>query len=191
MPVRNDPAEALHMARSHTIEAQTQLTEQPSTQPPGGFGAEFRELARQRRFVREDAVTTSGAHHTTPAAPPAAAPVTPAPRAPLTPRISEDQRAMLAELARMSDRLVESREALATMTARAEHAEAEVVAANNRIMAARALVHDAQQATRASAERCAWLEGRCETLQEALDIAVHASLLTRWRWRRQARGAQR
>jgi hypothetical protein len=161
------------MARSRTIEAQTELPEQPAAQPPGGFGAEFRELARQRRFVRDEA----------------AAPA-PAPRAPISPRISEDQRAMLAELARMSDRLVESREALATMTARAEHAEAEVTAANHRIMAARALVHDAQQATRASAERCAWLEGRCETLQEALDVAVHASLITRWRWRRQARDAQ-
>lgn len=172
------------MARSRTIEAQSELTEQPATPPPGGFGAEFRELARQRRFVRDDI----GAPAPAPVAPAPAQVAPPAPRAPLTPRISEDQRAMLAELARMSDRLVESREALATMTARAEHAEAEVASANDRLMAARALVHDAQQATRASAERCAWLEGRCETLQEALDIAVHASLITRWRWRRQARG---
>jgi hypothetical protein len=94
---------------------------------------------------------------------------------------------MLAELARMSDRLVESREALATALAHASHLEAEVGAANDRLMAARALVHDAQHATRMSAERCAWLEGRCETLQEALDVAVHAGLVTRWRWRRQAR----
>lgn len=90
----------------------------------------------------------------------------------------------------MSDRLVESREALALTTARADRAESDLAAANDRLMAARALVHDAQHATRVSAERCAWLEGRCETLQEALDLAVNASVVTRWRWRRQLRAAR-
>ena len=185
------------MTRSRTIEVQAELAEQPMASPPGGFGAEFRELARQRRFVREDeparvftpAPTTAPA--TTPAQPAPAVPAAPAQasRASSSLRITDDHRAMLAELARMSDRLVESREALAHVTARASHLEAEVAASNDRLMAARALVHDAQQATRASAERCAWLEGRCETLQEALDVAVHASLYTRWKWRRQARAA--
>lgn len=105
-------------------------------------------------------------------------------------RISEDQRAVLAELARMCDRLVESREALAATTSRADRAEADLAAANERLMAARALVQDAQQATRLSAERCTWLEGRCEALQEALELAVNASLITRWRWRRQARATR-
>jgi predicted nucleic acid-binding Zn-ribbon protein len=102
-------------------------------------------------------------------------------------RISEDQRAVLLELSKMSDRLVQSREELATMTARATRAEADLTAANARMMAAQVLVQDAQRATHASAERAAWLEGRCETLQEALDLAVNASMLTRWRWRRQQR----
>ena len=182
------------MTRSRTIEVQAELAEQPMESPPGGFGAEFRELARQRRFVREDEPA-----RVAPAAPAAARTPAPVPATPAAPaqasratsslRISDDHRAMLAELARMSDRLVESREALAHMTARATQLEGEVVAANDRLMAARALVHDAQQATRTTAERCAWLEGRCETLQEALDIAVHASLYTRWKWRRQARAA--
>jgi hypothetical protein len=182
------------MSHSRTIQAQPEPMEQPVAPPPGGFGAEFRELARQRRFVREDAAQPAA-----PAAPAMAAPARPAaPAAPVQAtrassslRISDDQRAMLAELARMSDRLVESREALAHATARVTQLEGEVTSANDRLMAARALVHDAQQATRASAERCAWLEGRCETLQEALDVAVHASLVTRWKWRRQARAEAR
>lgn len=94
---------------------------------------------------------------------------------------------MLAELARMSDRLVEARELLALTTARAERAEGELAGANDRLMAARALVHDAQRTTRETAERCAWLEGRCEALQEALELAVNAGMVTRWRWRRQVR----
>ena len=96
---------------------------------------------------------------------------------------------MLAELARMSDRLVDSRESLARETARADRAELDVAAADMRLMAARALVLDAQEATHASAERCAWLEGRCETLQEALEVAVNASWRTRLRWRREMRAS--
>lgn len=169
----------------------------PDSEADAGFGAEFRELARQRRFVRE-----------TSAAPPATArpllaptwrdgavapgrsprPTTPIP-AGAAPRMSDDAAAMLAELARMSDRLVEAREGLVVERARADRAELDLGAMNERMMAARAMVHDAQRAAATGAERCAWLEGRCETLQEALDLAVHASPFTRWRWRRQAQRA--
>ena len=197
------------------------------TAPLGSFGAEFRELARQRRFVREPEAAAAPsspaldvapvampavpakptqARVAAPAAPPvaAAAPASaPAPTAPSTAaadafaraftaslpsqRISDDAPAMLAELARMSDRLVLTREELAATKARADHAEQLLVDANSRLMAARVLVQDAQTATRQSAERSAWLEGRCETLHEALDLAVNASIFTRWKWRRQAR----
>lgn len=198
------------MTRTHTIQADTERAGQPASAAPEGFGAEFRELARQRRFVRDDAATVAA-----PVAPPtprqpaampqrtaampersatvaerhaaASAAAQHAARASGSLRISDDQRAVLAELARMSDRLVESREALATTTARADRADLDLAAANDRLMAARVLVHDAQHATHMSAERCAWLEGRCETLQEALDLAVNASIVTRWRWRRQMR----
>jgi hypothetical protein len=199
-----------------------------------GFGAEFRELARQRRFVRSGASTTvpewrtaatSGAAsvpaptprdapQATPAPAPAAAPTpTPAPtaavpvatsrRAPApapasppapSPRMSTDQRATLLELARMSDRLVQARELLVVEASRADHlqaaldsANAGLQAADQRLMASRALVNDAQRTTRELAERCAWLEGRCEMLGEALEQAVNASFVTRWRWRREQR----
>ncbi|MCZ4496095.1 MAG: hypothetical protein JWM25_678 [Thermoleophilia bacterium] len=214
-----------------------------------GFGAEFRELARQRRFTRaakpvpsevawqttDLASTTLPPVHpsatpaaTRPAPMPAAAPGRPrhtvddiarhaarfaasvtqaseatpmpastppiaaartAPTRTATPRISDDAAVMLAELSRMSDRLVESRELLAGERLRADYAEAQLAAANDRMMAARALVHEAQRATRESADRAAWLEGRNETLQEALHLAVNSSILSRWRWRRQLRQA--
>jgi hypothetical protein len=195
-----------------------------------GFGAEFRELARQRRFVRSDASTTVPEWRTAvtspqaaapapvetaaPAATPAATPVrrhtpapvpTPAPTvaAPAvkprptpspSPRMSTDQRATLLELARMSDRLVQARELLVVEASRADHlqaaldsANAGLQAADQRLMASRALVNDAQRTTRELAERCAWLEGRCEMLGEALEQAVNASFVTRWRWRREQR----
>ena len=216
-----------------------------------GFGAEFRELARQRRFVRSDEAAASGSRDwrssvagtagadrtdwraaaATPAAPtpaparraaplpatppptpaapaapaaaalPAAAPAQPARRASrriTDDRITQDQRATLLELARMSDRLVESREQLATVTARTQHLEHElagardeVAATEQRLMASRLLVQDAQRAAHQVAERCAWLEARCETLQEALELAVNASWMTRWKWRREQRARAR
>lgn len=207
------------MAAGRTIEAVEQreaAATQPAQEQQLGFGAEYRELARQRRFTRSDAAAATPA----PAAPAADVPQTwhaamtpPAPTSAPTPptaapasepvaarvataadrasaRMSADQRAMLAELARMSDRLVESREALAVALTRADRAEQDVAASAQRLMAAQALVQDAQRATRESAERCTWLEGRCETLQEALELAVNASMLTRWRWRRQQRALQ-
>lgn len=195
-----------------------------------GFGAEFRELARQRRFVRSgDGVdpvareTAFWAGSEAPAVPapavtalvvPASTPATPAPSPPVpasampapistsprvrAPRISEDQRATLLELARMSDRLVQSREALAIASTRAEHLESELAtarvglaAANDRLMASRVIVMDAQRTTRELAERSAWLEGRVEMLQEALELAVNASVITRWKWRREQRARAR
>jgi hypothetical protein len=189
-----------------------------------GFGAELRELARQRRFVRSSVEADPAARESAfwarteapvpPVAtqpvttPPVAAPVvepapvsTPEPTSPpriRAPRISEDQRATLLELARMSDRLVESREALVAATSRVEHLEAELgaardglAAANDRLMASRVIVLDAQRATRELAERSAWLEGRVEMLQEALELAVNASMMTRWKWRREQRARAR
>jgi hypothetical protein len=214
------------MASSRSIEAETeQTTLAGGLADQGSFGAEFRELARQRRFVRTDDAgdsvasswreeaappssaarqraladavqvpqpapaspaptrTATAADPTPPAAP---APTTPAVRT-RAPRISEDQRATLLELARMSDRLVESREALATATARVAQLESGLAAANDRVLASRVLVQDAQRATRELSERAAFLEGRCEMLQEALELAVNASFLTRRRWRREQR----
>lgn len=238
------------MSGARTIETEAQRATSHERGAPivdHGFGAEFRELARQRRFVRESATPATSEPGVdwraaaapprpsdAPATPPATAPVAPpaaraiapthapasalatpaaapaptmvaTPAAPTLPplapaamrsargtqRISDDQRAMLAELARMSDRLVESREALAREIARADRAEHDLQATNLRFMAARALVLEAQEATHATAERCAWLEGRCETLEAALEVAVNASWLTRLRWRRQARSAAR
>ncbi|MBC7462054.1 MAG: hypothetical protein H7287_11880 [Thermoleophilia bacterium] len=176
------------------------------TAPLGSFGAEFRELARQRRFVREPAAATAtGSPDLDAASTPVSAPVPSAAIASAaapdafaraftaslpSQRISDDAPAMLAELARMSDRLVHAREELAATNARAAYVEQLLVDANSRLMAARVLVQDAQTATRQSAERSAWLEGRCETLHEALDLAVNASILTRWKWRRQARAVE-
>ena len=94
---------------------------------------------------------------------------------------------MLAEMARLADRVVESREAVGAARARAERAEQELSSVNDRMMAARALVQEAQLAARAAQERCAWLEGRNETLAEALELAVHAGPLQRWKWRRAQR----
>lgn len=229
------------MARSRTLETQQQNEQSamPIATDDTGFGAEYRELARQRRFVRsstdrdpaalesafwartEEPVkpvatpATPGAPLAAPiaAAIPAPAPIEPtvapvaatpapmpAPAAPRVraPRISEDQRATLLELARMSDRLVQSREDLAAATSRADRLETELTsargglaAANDRLMASRVIVLDAQRATRELAERAAWLEGRVETLQEALELAVNASVVTRWKWRREQRARTR
>lgn len=241
------------MARSRTIDIEPthEQASIPLDDAPldTGFGAEFRELARQRRFVRSSEASAAQpapapapdpAPVSTPrstwrdeAAPPSrrsrsAATPTPAPAptptptpapvrttaapapAPATapiaspaaeplarlsvPRLSTDQRATLLELARMSDRLVESREQLAASTARASHLEQELVsararlaAADDRLMASSVLVHDAQRAAHELSERAAWLEGRTEMLQEALELAVNASVVTRWKWRREQR----
>jgi seryl-tRNA synthetase len=154
------------------------------------FTGEFRELARQRRFIRRAEQERGDSHIARAAQPERSAPTVAKPRrtmAPAAQRMTDDVRTMLAELARMSDRLVEAREAAARAQARAEHAEHELHMMNDRLMAARALVHDAQRATKVSAERCAWLEGRCTSLEHALDVAVNASMLQRWRWRRAQR----
>lgn len=159
--------------------------------------SEFRELARQRRFVRgTDAETASGGTA------PATASVslgadtsTPARVVPKPPSVSspmsDEAAAITAALGRASDRLIVAHEQLAQASLRAERAEQDLAAANDRLMAANVLVQDAQRATHQSAERCAWLEGRNEALQEALELAVHASMTTRWRWRRQLAKAKR
>lgn len=218
------------MAQGRTIVEQDQTTAEDAIELDAGFGAEFRELARQRRFVRSSqepadrdasgnrdadgsdwrvrAAAPRKQHpqpHAKPVPPkqpamPANRAVAPLPptstlrRAATDPRISDDQRATLRELARMSDRLVESREQLVAISTRAQHLEAELVAARTelhageqRLIASRVLVQDAQRSAHAMAERCAWLESRCETLQDALELAVNASWLARWRWRREHR----
>lgn len=230
------------MARTgSTVErtdAATAATPQQALPTDGDFGAEFRELARQRRFVRSDepsdpaataaptstddrqvedwrrraadATARAGSWRAevaparTPAPPelqpqelpmPALPPAPAArPLAPSDPRLTDDLHATLRELARMSDRLVQSREQLAATTTRVEQltgeleqAQAKVRAADERLLASRVLVQDAQRTTHELAERCAWLEGRCEMLGEALELAVNASWLTRWRWRREQR----
>lgn len=152
--------------------------------------AEFRELARQRRFVREGAApaptgSVSFKADTSTPARVVTKPVT------VSSPMSDEAAAITAALGRASDRLVVAHEQLAQSTQRAEHAERELAAAQDRLMAANVLVQDAQRATHQSAERCAWLEGRNDALHEALELAVHASMTTRWRWRRQMAKAKR
>lgn len=222
------------MAPDHQV-----VDESPATAPDatsaapelGSFTAEFRGLARQRRFRRSSPVAAMPEHgapvaavpviepHPTPRAVPRATPSSaptidisamdrpappPAPRAVATaaspaghrqpardreraPRLSTDPYGVLVELSRMADRVIESREQLAAERARADHAEREAEALRDRVLAARALVHEAQRTARLAADRCEFLEGRCDALQDALDIALNASLLTRWKWRRMAR----
>ncbi|MCB0877901.1 MAG: hypothetical protein KDC46_02840 [Thermoleophilia bacterium] len=249
------------MARGRTITAADEQVELANTAPAQGeldtgFGAEFRELARQRRFVRSEstvadsdtaeqsetgsdwreAAATGDGSWRQHAAPAASDPVTPAspprqrvslepqatpslpaaspaPAANPTPnrshmerrparmldaRLSDDHRGTIRELARLSDRLVESRELLAASVERSSNLEhelesvrSELRAADDRLLASRVLVQDAQRATHDLAERCAFLESRCETLQEALELAVNASWTTRWKWRREQRARAR
>lgn len=173
--------------------AKPALPSAPMAANPADVDAsEFRELARQRRFVREgeqaDAPRTGsvtfGADVSTPARV-VAKPVS------VSSPMSDEAAAIAASLGRASDRLVVAHEQLAQATLRAERAERELAAANDRLMAANVLVQDAQRATHQTAERCAWLEGRNDALHEALELAVHASVTTRWRWRRQMAKAKR
>lgn len=173
--------------------------------PLGDFGLEYRELARQRRFIRDSA--RSGRESVTGGASDAAdvvdaseaarrALATAAAVARSTEhrpayqpdaqdeRLSDNAPGMLTEMARMADRLVQARESLGAALARAERAEADLAGMNARMMAARALVHEAQNEMHLANQRAAWLEGRCETLHESLEVAVNASLIQRWMWRR-------
>jgi hypothetical protein len=146
--------------------------------------AEFRELARQRRFLREHEQAGTGSTTLTADTSAPAHPVASAPS-------SAEGRAILASLKHANEQIAEAAARAAAAAARADHAERELAAANERLMAANVLVQDAQRATHQSAERCAWLEGRTEALQEALEVAVHASVTTRWRWRRQMAAAKK
>lgn len=143
------------------------------------IGDEFRQLAHQRRFVREADLR------------PRERPAPDAPGASASPGIDAgqaraDARAMLAEMARMAEQVATAREGLGAATARATRAEHALAGADQRVLAARALVQESQRRAHAAAERCAWLEGRCDSLETALDRAVHASFIERWRWRRRA-----
>lgn len=184
-----------------------ETSEQPDASQ-GGFTSEFREQARQRRFESaRDVVVEPRARKRR--APRAAAGPTPlviergpvedpiqiagsaytrAQRAPAPAvgdtRLSDDPYSVVVELSRLADRVVESREQAAAERTRADRAERDLRFVNERLMAARALVHEAQRTARTAAERCAYLEGRCEAMQGALDQALHASMIRRWRWRR-------
>ncbi len=165
-----------HQAEHNTIDRSS------TSHAAQGFGSEFRHLAQQQRFSRHREVT-----------PPTSATPDPrpqhAPSAVTSGRISADARSMLLELSRMADRVIESREALAAERERNAQLTAQMENVQQRFIAARAIVHDAQQTAHAAAERCEFLEGRCEALQEALDLALNASVMQRWKWRRRMRAS--
>ena len=103
---------------------------------------------------------------------------------------------MVRELSRMSDQLVNARERLAVATSRVAQLEGTLAErsvqlrdANDRVTASHLLVQDAQKAAHEVAERCAFLEARSDALEHALELAVNASWLTRWKWRREQRRA--
>ena len=162
------------MARGNTklpVATPAPTSASTAAESDAGFAGEFRDLARQRRFVKANSADFTAAQEQAPAATAPAA----------------EHAALVAELTRAYDRIVQSHEELARVSERLTRAEADVANSQTRVLAAQILVRDAQDAAHAAAERSAWLEGRCETLQEALDLAVNASLLSRWRWRRQMR----
>lgn len=159
--------------------------------PAHANAAEFRELARQRRFVRTEDERTRAATVSLEGAP-GSAPRTVAASANSTAHPTSHDIATLAnELTRATDRLVSAREELARQTQRADAAESELASARSRLMAANVLVQDAQRAAHEAAEQTAHLTGRNEALQEALELAVHAGIVTRWRWRRKVAQAKR
>ncbi len=102
-------------------------------------------------------------------------------------RISADVRMMITELSRMADRVIDAREQLAHAQHQNTQLTEQLAGANQRLLAARAIVHDARNAAQAAAERCEFLEGRCDALQDALDLALHAGIVARWKWRRRLR----
>lgn len=172
------------------------MPERNSSEPPhrsgDGFGSEFRELAQQRRFRRKDGVRRTEAAQEPVEASPARVthepdPPAPTPRPTYVQRLSQDPTAALMELSRMADRVIEARDVAAAERGRADRAERDLRAVEQRLMAARGLVHEAQRTAQRAAERCAWVEGRCEALESALELAMHASWLQRWRWRREER----
>jgi len=57
------------------------------------------------------------------------------------------------------------------------------------MLAARALVAQAQQTAQSASEQVAFMEGRCDALDQALDLALNASLIQRWKWRRRVNQA--
>ena len=142
-------------------------------------GSSAREAeAASRTAARAATTTVAGAEQTPNIAQQGSRPLT------HVERLTTDPMLMIAELSRMADRVIDAREALALATARIVHLERENNACNDRIMAARALVAQAQQTARHAAEQVAFMEGRCDALDQALDLALNASLIQRWKWRR-------
>ncbi len=140
------------------------------------FGGEYRSLARQRRFAIEDArelVRNSGNRSLS--ATPASA------------SLSQNTLNLLSQMSTLADRVVTAKEEAAREKQRADLAEQKLEFLNDRVSEAIALVKDAQAAALTAAERASVIEGRCEALQDALDMALNSSVLQRWRWRRQAR----
>jgi hypothetical protein len=216
--------------QQHAQNMPTLLDDAAQTEPREGFGAEFRELARQRRFQRRtvEVIKQSRAQAAATAPRPAhrlrqptdvARPQAPRPQTapPLAPdattgappvshdaapasftaaagayatereRLTDTARGVVSEMSRMADRIIEAREAVAVERARANRAERDLATANDRIMASRVLVHEAQRTARIAAERCAYLEGFCEALEDSLDTVLAGSWLARWRHRRHDR----
>lgn len=103
------------------------------------------------------------------------------------PRLSHEPYTSIVELSRMADRVIDSREQLAAHRARADRAERDLANLNQRIMAARAIVFEAQRVSKLATERTQYLEGRCTALEGALDQVLHASMFERLRWRRMLR----
>ena len=105
----------------------------------------------------------------------------------------------VSELTRLTDRLVEARELLATAEERlrsqqlitelaaadAQAARRETSELQDRLVSARAIVFEAQRTTRAATERCAFVEGRADALEYALEQALTASFFSRRRMRRE------
>ena len=152
--------------------------------------------ATRKRAARPVAATTT--HEVAPAVAPVAAPA-PEPahevaRAQVAaqsraaaPRLSHEPYTAIVELSRMADRVIDSREQLAAHRARADRAERDLANLNQRIMAARAIVFEAQRVSKLATERTSYLEGRCTALEGALDQVLHASMFERLRWRRMLR----
>lgn len=104
--------------------------------------------------------------------------------APSSEYLSSDPEGSIVELARMADRVMQARDQVHVERHRADIAEREADALRDRLATVRVLVHEAQDTARLSAERVAFMEGRCEALEGALDRAITAPVWTRWRWRR-------
>ncbi len=199
-------------ADEHLAQRLLDLPRATAGQPVDGsgdrFGDEFRELARVRRFIQSGGARDGAVDSSRPAVqqplraqqtPLASQPATPRPTRPAQTAPSavpvaaapvvtmHDVLAAIGEVARMGEQLAEVRERYAVERARADRAERDAQSLRDRLLAARALVHEAQRTAHATAERAAYLQGRVESLEDGLDRALRSSALKRWRWRRSMR----